>query len=439
MTPRYVIVGTGVAGISAAQTIRQQDSSAKITIIGDDPDLYYSRPGLAYYLTRELPKRSLFPISRGELDRQNIDIHHDYVTKIDAEKQLLYLNRGKFIAYDRLLLATGASAIKLDLPGSTLKGVIKLDHLTDANQMIRLARRARSAVVIGGGITALEIVEGLAARGVKVHYFLRRAHYWSSVLDESESHIVVERLMDEGVQIHFHTSAAEILGRRGSVAGVRTEDGKIIACKLVATAIGIRPRIALAKAMKLTTERGILVDPYMQTSQSGIFAAGDVAQVYEPLTGQFNIDSLWGPARLQGEAAGLNMAGVKTAYRKKTPFNVTRLAGITTTIIGTVGRGADPDLVAIARGDSETWRQLPDAIAVQSGFDINRVRLMIGKNLIIGAIVLGDQSLSRPLKSLVTEKVNISSIREQLLKPNSKITDTVLDFWTAWRKSNAAQ
>ncbi len=137
--------------------------------------------------------------------------------------------------------------------------------------------------------------------------------------------------------------------------------------------------------------------------------------------------------------AGLNMAGVKTAYRKKTPFNVTRLAGITTTIIGTVGRGADPDLVAIARGDSETWRQLPDAIAVQSGFDINRVRLLIGKKLIIGAIVLGDQSLSRPLKSLVTEKVNISSIREQLLNPNSNIIDTVLDFWTAWRKNNAAQ
>jgi NADPH-dependent 2,4-dienoyl-CoA reductase/sulfur reductase-like enzyme len=170
----------------------------------------------------------------------------------------------------------------------------------------------------------------------------------------------------------------------------------------------------------------------MQTSRPGIYAAGDSAQVYEPLTGQFNIDSLWGPARQQGAAAGLNMAGVKTAYRKKTPFNVTRLAGITTTIIGTVGRGIDPD-------DSETWRQLPDAIAVQSGFDINRVRLLIGKKLIIGAIVLGDQSLSRPLKSLVTEKVDISSIREQLLNPNSKIADTVLDFWTAWRKNNAAQ
>jgi NADPH-dependent 2,4-dienoyl-CoA reductase/sulfur reductase-like enzyme len=98
MTPLYVIVGTGVAGISAAQTIRQQDSSAKITIIGNDPDLYYSRPGLAYYLTRELPKRSLFPITKGELVRQNIDIHHDYVTKIDAEKRLLYLKRDKFIA-----------------------------------------------------------------------------------------------------------------------------------------------------------------------------------------------------------------------------------------------------------------------------------------------------------------------------------------------------
>ncbi|MBG7610233.1 MAG: NAD(P)/FAD-dependent oxidoreductase [Anaerolineae bacterium] len=439
MTTKHVIIGTGVAGISAAQTIRRQDTSAKISIVGNDANVYYSRPGLAYYLTRELPERSLYPISSGELARQGISILKDTVTRIDANEQQISLSRGDTLAYDRLLLATGASAIKLSLPGSTLKGVLKLDHLNDAKNIIRMARTARSAVVIGGGITALEIAEGLAARGVKVHYFLRSARYWSSVLDEAESEIVIERLQDEGVNIHFHTSAAEILGKRGRVVGVKTNKGIVLRCKIVASAIGIRPRIELAKALGLRTERGILVDPYMETNLPGIYAAGDVAQVYEPLTDQYNIDSLWGPARKQGETAGLNMAGIKTAYHKNAPFNVTRLAGITTTIIGAVGNGSDPDLAAIARGDSETWRQLPHSIGVQSGFDVNRVRLMISENKIIGALVLGDQSLSQPIKTLVTQKVNITSIREQLLKPNSNITDIIIEFWTTWRKNNAAQ
>ena len=136
------------------------------------------------------------------------------------------------------------------------------------------------------------------------------------------------------------------------------------------------------------------------------------------------------PAREQGYAAGLNMAGKSEAYVKMVPFNVTRLAGLTTTIIGAVGHGRDEDIVGIARGDSETWRQLPDAIVAQGGFDVNRVRLLVGEDHLIGAVVMGDQKLSVPLQRMISEKINISSIRDTLLKKDTKVADVIVDFWS---------
>jgi hypothetical protein len=123
------------------------------------------------------------------------------------------------------------------------------------------------------------------------------------------------------------------------------------------------------------------------------------------------------------------MAERKTAYVKSAPFNVTRLAGLTTTIIGTVGRGRDDDVVGIARGDSETWRQLPDALVAQGGFEVNRLRLLVGDKTLLGAIVMGDQKLSFPLEKIITENVDISPIRGKLLSPGAKVADIMADFW----------
>jgi NAD(P)H-nitrite reductase large subunit len=286
------------------------------------------------------------------------------------------------------------------------------------------------AVVVGGGITALELVEGLVSRGVKVRYLLRGDRYWSNVLDEQESLIVEHRLKEEGVILHHHAEIVEVTGKNGRVAGVRLSNGQALACDLVTYAIGIRARLELAKEAGLAIERGILVNEYLQTNDPDIFAAGDVAQVYDPRSGRSVLDSLWTPARQQGYAAGLNMAGKPFAYVKAVPFNVTRLAGLTTTIIGTVGRGRDDDLVGIARGDSETWRQLPDSIVAQTGFEVNRLRLLIGEKTLLGAIVMGDQKLSFPLEKMITENMDISPIRERLLAPNACISDIVAEFWT---------
>jgi NAD(P)H-nitrite reductase large subunit len=315
--------------------------------------------------------------------------------------------------------------------------VVKLDSLEDVRQIIKIARKARTAVVIGGGITALELVEGLLRRKVKVHYFLRGGRYWGNVLDEKESRIVEKRLAHHGVQIHFNTEMEEIVGARNHVKGVRTKTGKVIACDMVAIAIGIRPRKELAEKSGLNVDRGVLVNEYLQTSSPDIFAAGDVAQVYDPFSGKSVLDSLWGPARDQGRTAGLNMTGERLAYHKVIPFNVTRLADLTTTIIGKVGGGDDRDLLGsaqdipgIARGDSETWRQLPDAIAAQADFDVNRLRILIEDNQLIGAIVMGDQTLSHALQHIILEKMDISVIRENLIRPGAHIADSIARYWT---------
>ncbi len=432
---RYVIVGSGPAGVSAAEAVRALDPNGEIVLVSEERHGYYSRPGLAYYLTGELTERSLSPFREADWLRNGAHLIDDRAVAISPSAGQVELQSGKRLAYDRLLLATGAQAIPLQAPGAGLEGVFKLDNLDDARALCGTCRKARTAVVAGGGITALELVEGLRARGVRVHYLMRQDRYWSNVLDETESHIVEERLRAEGVQIHPRTELAEIAGQRGHVAGIRTVDGRTIACDMVATAIGVRPRVELAAAAGLEIRRGVVVDDRMQTSAAGIYAAGDLSEVFDPSTGSSALDTLWSVARAEGQAAGTNMAGGESSYRRTAPLNVTRLAGITTTIIGTVGRGADADLAGIARGDSEVWRRMPDALASQSGFDANHLRLVIGPRTILGAVVMGDQTLSRPLQQLIAAEADISPVWDRLLEGGDSLASTIAEFWSRWRNT----
>ncbi|MGE5378471.1 MAG: NAD(P)/FAD-dependent oxidoreductase [Bacteroidota bacterium] len=435
---RYLVIGAGVAGLAAMEAIRSLDRDGELVLVGDDPHGFYSRPGLAYLLTGELHDKALFPRTAADYKRLNFRYVRGRVTGIRRDISSLELDSLNGLLYDRLLIAVGAQALPLDVPGASLEGVLKLDNLEDARRILKLAHRGRTAIVIGGGITALELVEGLRARGMKVHYLLRGDRYWSNVLDAQESRIVEARLHEEGVSLHYHAGLAEVTGRKGRVHAVRLSSGQTLKCDLLAYAIGIRPRTELAKQSGLAVDRGILVDEYLQTNDENIFAAGDVAQVHDPLSGRSVLDSLWNPARQQGYTAGLNMAGKRTPYTRAASFNVTRLAGLTTTIIGAVGGGRDDDLVGIARGDSETWRELPDAALAQSGFEVNRVRVMVGGNTVLGAIVMGDQKLSLPLERIISDKVDISPIRERLLAPDAKVADLIAEFWMNW-KSNKQQ
>jgi NAD(P)H-nitrite reductase large subunit len=425
----YAILGHGAAGLAAAEAIRARDPRGQIVVVSDEGHTFYSRPGLAYLLTGQVPEKQLFPRSKEEISAIGAVHLHRRAVAMDPSARQINFQDGSSVSYRTALLATGASAVVPDVPGIDLEGVVTLDTLDDARRILKKARKARRAVVVGGGITALELAEGLSARGVETHYLLRRDRYWSNVLDETESKLVENRLLDEGIRLHHRTNLTRILGNKGRVAGVELEPHRVIECQIVGVAIGIRPRLELAHSADLKTDRGILVDPYLRTSQADIYAAGDAAQVYDPVVGEHVLDSLWWIAREQGRIAGTNMAGGEVPYQRSIPFNVTRIGGLTTTIIGALGQGKiDEDLVSIARGDSQTWRHRPDAFAVEADAECNRLRLIVGQETILGALVMGDQSLSRPLMTLVRDEIDIRSIRDQLLAGQTDLSQLILNF-----------
>lgn len=432
MSLQYVMVGSGIASLCAAETLRAREPKASITLISEEPHDYYSRPGLAYFLRGDIPEKQLMLRSADDVKKLGLERICARVDALDCSQRELTLSTKKRIRYDRLLLATGALASPANFPGSDLDGIVKLDGLDDCRTVLKLARRGRPAVVVGGGITALELAEGLCARGMKVHYFLRGDRYWADVLDEAESKIVMDRLTHEGITIHTKTQVNQAVGKAGKLTAVETDTGKTIPCDMLAVAIGVKPRVELARSAGLNVDRGVVVNARMQTSQAGVFAAGDCAQVDD-----LPLDVLWPTALAQGRVAGANMAGADVAYVKGVACNVTMLSGLKVAIIGNVGRKKgsekDQDLVAIARGDSESWRVQSSAILLSDTDDVNRVRLFVGERKIVGALVMGEQSWTRPLQQLIGKEADITPIRPALVSDIHTGLDKLAEFYERWQ------
>ncbi|MEJ2750168.1 MAG: FAD-dependent oxidoreductase, partial [Anaerolineae bacterium] len=169
---RYVIIGNGAAGVTAAETIRHQDPMGDITIVSAEPYPMYSRPGLAYLLINEIPKHQVFARQPEWYQQMRVNLLFGKAKRLDVDQQHIVLGDGRILPYDRLLIATGARAVPPPYPGADLKGVVYLDTLEGTLSLKKQVKRRRRAVVIGGGITALEMTEGLAHYGVDTHYFL---------------------------------------------------------------------------------------------------------------------------------------------------------------------------------------------------------------------------------------------------------------------------
>jgi NAD(P)H-nitrite reductase large subunit len=435
MPQRYVIVGSGIAALSAAEALRHAEPAAPVTLVSEEAHNFYSRPGLAYRLRGDIPEKQLYIRDRDELRALNVDRLHARAEQLCPDRRELVLTGGRRLPYDRLLLATGALAVPPPFPGGDLAGVVKLDGLDDARHILKLARRGRPAVVVGGGITALELAEGLAARRMRVHYLLRGDRYWADVLDEDESRLVMDRLRREGCALHPNTQVSRALGAGGRLTAVQTQAGQQIPCQVLAVAIGVRPRAELARAAGLAVDRGVVVDAYLQTSAPGVYAAGDCAQV-----GKTPLDVLWPTALAQGRVAGANMAGARLPYLRDTPCNVTMLTGLKVTIIGTVGGKAakDQDLAAIARGDSESWRLPPRAWVLADHDGVNRVRLFVGERTLVGALVMGEQTWSRPLQRLIAGAVDVTPVRAGLARGGAEGLGHLARFYQQWECSRQA-
>jgi len=398
-------------------------------MVGAEPHPFYSRPGLAYFLSREIPERQLVLRTPEELRELRLERLDGTVVRLRPAVRDAELADGTRLAYDRALIATGAASVAPEFPGAELKGVVRLDNLDDARRIVRLARGARSAVVVGGGSTALEMVDGLRALGLRTHYFLRGDRYWARVLDPVESDLVEARLARDGVVLHHFTEVRRAVGRRGKLVAVETRSGSELKCDLLAVAIGVRPRLDLAQSAGLDMQRGITTDGYLETSEPDHYAAGDVAQAVDPQTRTSGLDTLWASAVEMGRIAGANMCDARVPYRTRVAMNVTRLAGLPATIVGSVGGAVDdPDLLTITRGQSERWTTDTSSWTVADENAGDRLRVVMGQRTIVGVVIIGDQRLSRPLTHIIQEEVDISALRAMLDARPRAAMPLLLDF-----------
>jgi NAD(P)H-nitrite reductase large subunit len=417
---RYLIIGNGAAGATAAEALRAADQHAEITLVSAEPYPMYSRPGLAYALAAEIPENQVLARTPEWYQQLRLRLQLGTAVKVNPATHRVHLADGLNLPYDRLLIATGARAVPLPYPGADLDGVVFLDTLDGTKDLLKRIKRARRAVVIGGGITALEMAEGFAHHKLETHYFLRRDILWASVFNAAESKLLEERMREHGVHIHFNTEAAEIVGDgRKRVAGVKLKTGKVIACNLVGAGIGVKPQLDLIDGSGIKTDKAILVNEYLESSAPDVFAAGDCAQAWDPWTQKHTLDVLWPTAVAQGRVAGANLAGRRVPYAKGVPFNACLLFGLHITAIGQLGgsRDADePEVVQhLSRGSSEVWASRPRAYASawhQHG--PNTLRLALSGDRLVGALVVGDQTPADPLRFLIERQIDIGPLRPYL-------------------------
>lgn len=343
----YVIVGNGIAGVTAAETVRQEQPSAEITIIAETPTPACHRPSLKDYLAGRVEEDVVFARRPSFYADQGLRFLPDRVVGLDVARQQLALRRGQSIGYDRLLLATGSRARGLTCPGSDLAGVLTLRSVTDYQVALRFLHIAQRVVVYGGGPLALETVDTLQQRGLRVTHLLRSRQLWETMLDKTASELLLHQEQEAGVEIRVEGEIAEIAGQSGRVQGVVTRHGTRIPCDLLIVAIGSEPVIDCIHASGIACERGVLVDHAMRSSVPNVYAAGDVAEMLDPLTGSTRICGQWYSSMQQGRAAAYGMMGMLDALRLRhtatysnaylRPINTISLFGFDIAAVGLSG------------------------------------------------------------------------------------------------------
>ncbi|MCC0579769.1 NAD(P)/FAD-dependent oxidoreductase [Streptomyces californicus] len=321
----FVIVGAGLAGAKAAETLRAEGFTGRVILIGDERDHPYERPPLSKgYLEGKAERDSVFTHERPWYAGADVELHLGQpVTALDRYARTVQLGDGTVIHYDKLLLATGSEPRRLDIPGTDLAGVHHLRRLAHAdrlrNVLAALGRDNGHLVIAGAGWIGLEVAAAARGYGAEVTVVESEPTPLHQVIGPELGQIFTELHASHGVRFHFGARLTEITGQDGMVLAARTDDGEEHPAHDVLAAIGAAPRTALAEAAGLeTADRaqggGIAVDASLRTSDPHIYAAGDVAAASHPLLGARLRVEHWANALNGGPAAARAMLGQDVTY-----------------------------------------------------------------------------------------------------------------------------
>jgi 3-phenylpropionate/trans-cinnamate dioxygenase ferredoxin reductase subunit len=305
----FVIVGGGMAGAIATQTLREEGFDGKITLLGQEPNAPYERPPLSKdYLQGKADRDTIFVHPAPWYAEHAVELSLDTaVTSLDPASRTITVANGDRLRYDRLLLATGSKPRRLDVPGADLDGVYYLRNVEDSERIKIEFARAKRVVIIGAGWIGLETAAAARAAGLDVTLLVSGDLPLEHVLGPEAAPIFDELHRSHGVDLRYRTTAVELTGRHGAATGVMLSDGTEIDAEMIIAGIGAVPRTELAAAAGLKIDNGIVVDEHLRTSDPDIFAAGDIAHAYNPRLGHHIRVEHWAHARRQGAVAAKAM------------------------------------------------------------------------------------------------------------------------------------
>jgi NADH oxidase (H2O2-forming) len=341
---RFVIIGNGIAGLSAAQAIRRLDKEASITIISGESHPTYSPCVLPNYLTGEINREKVFVREFQDYSRENIQlITSDRGTALDPDRKKITL-QAKSVAYDKLILATGSIPTIPNIKGIDKKGIFTFKSLRDAEDICRWD--GHTAVVIGSGLIGLEVGLALKRRGYQVFLIELLDRVLPQVFDEYPASLIKDTLKEGGIDVATQERVIEILGE-DTVEGV-VSNKRRIKCDTVILATGMRPEKGLVKGiLEQGKLGGIKVNEKMHTTIEDVYACGDCVETQSLIDGRPILSLLWHNARQQGQVAGSNAAGISQTYTGS--FNITgvEVLGLKAVSIGSIGASLGKDLEVI--------------------------------------------------------------------------------------------
>lgn len=316
-----VIIGNGIAGITAARHIRRH-SNDEITVISGETDHFYSRTALMYIFMGHMKYEHTKPYEDWFWDKNRINLKRAWVTSIDFKNKSLHFSENRTIAYDKLILATGSKSNKFGWPGQDLEGVQSLYSYQDLELMEDNSRGITRAVIVGGGLIGIEMTEMLHSRGIHVTYLVREKHFWDIVFPDNEAQLIENHILEHGIELRLSTELSEILDDgNGRVKAAKTQNGETIPCQFVGLTVGVSPNIDLVRNTELETDKGILVDQFLETNIPDVYALGDCAQLRNPNQNRRAIEAIWYTGRMMGETVAKTLTGHKTAYDPGVWFN----------------------------------------------------------------------------------------------------------------------
>jgi NAD(P)H-nitrite reductase large subunit len=369
VTKQIIIIGNGVAGITAARHLRKR-TDHRIMVVGAESLYHYSRPALMYQFMGHLEHQHLMPYETWFWQKNRIGLLHDRVDAVDTTSRVIACAGGVDLRYDELIMATGSRGRRLAVPGIDLEGVQTFTSLQDLEQLERNVVGVARAVVVGGGLIGVEVAEMLRSRGVDVAMLVRDASYWRSALPLEESTIVTNHVRSHGVDVRCDVELMRIEGTRGRVERVIASDGSVLGCELVVLAVGVEPVVDLAQRTGLHVDRGIRINEHFETSAAHVYAIGDCAQF-----GDGRVELLWYTARAHGEHVAAVIAGDRRPYQRGIFFNSAKFFDLEYQTYGEVPAQADAST-------SWTW-------AADDGLRFVRVAIEPTSGRVLGVNALG--------------------------------------------------